>query len=120
MPELEAADATWRSERPPPVFACLVEHQTERVVVSVHGELDVASAPVLERRLLELFNLPLSRVIVDASQLTFIDSAGLRVLVRAHAAAEERSVDFEIEGASCRMQGMLSRAGVAALPAPGQ
>src|SRR4051812_8294846 len=78
------------------VFAVLVEHQTNRVVISVHGELDLAAAPVLQRQLLALIDLPLTCIALDLRELSFMDGTGLSVLVQARHAADEHGVDFEL------------------------
>jgi anti-anti-sigma factor len=98
MPEVRDI-ALWRTDEQGPAFACVVEHQTDRVVVSLHGELDLASAPGLERRLLELLSMPLRSVTVDVSQITFMDSAGLGALLRACRTAGDRNLGFHITGA---------------------
>ena len=51
-------------------------------VVSVAGELDLYTAPVLEEAL-ELNGDASGRVVVDLSECTFLDSTGLAILVRA-------------------------------------
>jgi anti-sigma B factor antagonist len=57
-------------------------------VIRVRGELDIHSAPDLERVLLR--SRPAGqRVVVDLSGLEFMDSTGLRVFLRARAAADE-------------------------------
>ena len=58
------------------------EHATATVIAAV-GELDMASAPELERLLSEQEG----PVLLDLRSLRFIDSSGLRILV----GAEERS-----------------------------
>jgi anti-anti-sigma factor len=51
-------------------------------LVRLRGELDVASAPDLRERLLDLLNrLTPSGLILDLSKLDFIDSSGTAVLV---------------------------------------
>jgi anti-anti-sigma factor len=57
-------------------------------VIRLSGELDIDSAPDLERALLR--SRPAGqRVVVDLSELEFMDSTGLRVLLRARVAADE-------------------------------
>jgi anti-sigma B factor antagonist len=51
-------------------------------VLSLYGELDIASARVLERRLGMARSSRSGRVVLDLSGLQFIDSAGLHALVR--------------------------------------
>lgn len=52
-------------------------------VVSVTGELDLATAPVLEEALLGLSDTEEGAVIVDLARCSFIDLRGLRVLLAA-------------------------------------
>lgn len=58
--------------------------------ISLEGELDLASAPELERRLHELEARRPAKLIVDLSALSFLDSTGLRVLLQANGRASER------------------------------
>ena len=52
-------------------------------LVSVSGELDLASAPALEESLFGLCDAPAGAVIVDLEKCSFIDLRGLRVLLTA-------------------------------------
>jgi anti-sigma B factor antagonist len=72
---------------PPPEFAVSEAEETEGVVtVRPSGELDIATAPRLEQALLHE-RAPGDRVVLDLAELEFIDSTGLRVIVRAVDAA---------------------------------
>jgi anti-sigma B factor antagonist len=51
-------------------------------VVSARGEVDIATAPELERALHKTVELAAARVIVDLTETTFFDSSALRALVR--------------------------------------
>jgi len=51
------------------------------VVVGLRGELDLSSAPDLRDRLLAILTEQTSTVILDLSDLTFMDSTGLNVLL---------------------------------------
>ena len=48
------------------------------VIVSVHGELDLATAPQLDEALRA--RPPGTRLVIDLSGCTFLDSSGVRVL----------------------------------------
>ena len=61
-----------------------VEVDDSGTEVSIRGELDVLTAPLLWERLEPLLPLSASRLVVDLSATRFIDSMGLGVLVRAH------------------------------------
>jgi anti-sigma B factor antagonist len=59
-----------------------------RLVVTVRGELDLATAPGLE----EVLVPPLKdggQVVLDLRALEFMDSTGVRVIVAAHVAGQE-------------------------------
>lgn len=60
------------------------------------GELDLASAPVLARRLSELEESGL-RIRLDLSRLEFVDSSGIHVLVRAFRNAREHGQRLEMD-----------------------
>jgi anti-sigma B factor antagonist len=55
-------------------------------VVHVIGELDLATAPAFERKLLDVTEAGTGEVIVDLTGCSFLDSRGLRALI----AAKER------------------------------
>jgi anti-anti-sigma factor len=52
-------------------------------VVTVSGELDLATAPQLEAVFEALEPSPDARVLLDLEAVTFLDSSGIRALVRA-------------------------------------
>ena len=53
-------------------------------VVSVTGEIDLFTAPEFKQRISTPIDEGKSRVIVDLSRVTFIDSSSLGVLIGAH------------------------------------
>ena len=59
------------------------------VVVSLHGELDMATAPALDQALASAFDGGGSSVIIDLASLTFMDSTGIAVLLSAGRRAKE-------------------------------
>lgn len=62
-----------------------VDHDGDAVVLRVWGELDLATAPRLQRRVeTVLRDGPPPVLVIDLSAVTFLASAGMAVLVRAH------------------------------------
>jgi anti-anti-sigma factor len=86
-------------------------------VIRLRGELDIESAPDLERVLLR--SRPAGqRVVVDLTELKFMDSTGLRVLLRARAAADEGRWEINLRNVPPTIRRLFDMTGVhAALPA---
>ncbi len=57
-------------------------------MLELSGELDVVSAPSLEQHLNEVLAEPHTRIMLDLNELTFVDSAGVSVLIKAKQDAE--------------------------------
>lgn len=72
----------------PGELAIEVTQQAESVVVSLTGELDLATAATFERRLREAEASNPARLIVDLGALGFMDSTGLQTLLRANERAD--------------------------------
>lgn len=55
----------------------------EGLVLAVAGELDLASLPAVVPVVDELLTRPVQPLVVDVGELTFLDSSGVSLLVRA-------------------------------------
>ena len=71
---------------PPEEFAISADQRDGSVRLTLHGELDLATAPELEQLVNERIDAG-DEVVVDLRPLEFMDSSGIRVLVAAHARA---------------------------------
>lgn len=67
----------------------VVDHGSDVRVLHVAGELDTLTAPLLQVRLLE-HQAQVGHVVLDLSDVTFLGSAGLAVLVGAKDDADSR------------------------------
>jgi anti-sigma B factor antagonist len=89
-----------------------VRHEPDRVVVALHGELDLASAPLLQGEIESAEVGEATLVVLDVEDLEFIDSTGLRVILAAHTRAQERGRGFALTRGSQQVQRLLSITGV--------
>jgi anti-sigma B factor antagonist len=94
-------------------FRVEVRSDDRATVISVSGELDLASSPALEEELARVASSDADVVIVDLRGLEFMDSTGLSVLVRAHQRAEENGRRLGLVNGSQQVQRLLTLTGVA-------
>jgi anti-sigma B factor antagonist len=73
-----------------------IDTRGSAMVVSVRGELDLATVPVLRDRLESLGEVSSALLVVDLSEVTFIGSAGLALLVDLQNRCTERGVPLAI------------------------
>jgi anti-anti-sigma factor len=64
-------------------------------VLSVGGEIDLATAPALEEAIAGVLAEDPTALIIDLSEVTFLASAGLQLLVATHERIRE-SADFAV------------------------
>ncbi len=93
-------------------FQCDVDPEPGHVRVTPRGELDVTTAPEVERRLGELRDSGVDHVLLDLRQLAFMDSTGLRVVMRADAAARTDGHTFAVIPGSPAVQRVFDLAGL--------
>jgi anti-sigma B factor antagonist len=75
--------------RQPEPLSIAVEEVRGGSVVSLAGELDLSTIPKLEGRLFRELDSNVA-VVIDLSRLSFIDSSGIGLLIRAFRANEEK------------------------------
>ena len=79
-----------------PTFELDVRTDGGRTFLVPRGELDLATAPGFESRVLEALRDGTDGVVLDLRELTFMDSTGVRVMVLAHQTAQERDVELRL------------------------
>jgi anti-sigma B factor antagonist len=85
-----------------------VRQEQDRAVLCLSGELDLASAPILESEMERSDVAGAAIVVLDLRELRFIDSTGLRVLLAAHERSAERGQEFAVTPGSEQVQRLLS------------
>jgi stage II sporulation protein AA (anti-sigma F factor antagonist) len=76
-------------------FSVEVSNLDDLVVLAVRGDIDLVSRPVLQTALDEL--APAAHVVLDCARASFIDSAGISLLI-------EESQRRELSGGSLRLR----------------
>jgi anti-sigma B factor antagonist len=80
-----------------------VKHPTVGIrVVTVDGELDMATAPLLASCLQEQLNTQPNHLIVDLQPLSFLDSSGLNCLLEARESAQITATQLHLAGLDTR------------------
>jgi anti-sigma B factor antagonist len=91
-----------------------VSHDGGRAILALVGELDMASADRLQQAVDDDALRTETSVVLDLEGLQFIDSTGLRVILRALEHCRGRGQEFAITRGSPQVQRLLSITGVAA------
>jgi anti-anti-sigma factor len=74
-----------------------IELRTESdiTIIDLTGEIDVSQAPRLRQTVLELFgNKNVKKLLINMTDVVYIDSAGLSVLIAAHRQANNKEGAF--------------------------
>jgi anti-sigma B factor antagonist len=82
--------------QPPESFRCESRHDGARLWIRPVGELDLDTAPLLEKELTAARTAGAASVVLDLRALTFMDSTGLRLVIRWDTAASEDGFEFAI------------------------
>lgn len=90
------------------------------VVVTVSGDIDLSSAPLLEGRLNDLVDAGHSQILINASGLTFFDASGLGMLIRVQRSHPCDPVGLQLAWAPPRVVKVFELTGLTSLlhPAP--
>jgi anti-sigma B factor antagonist len=81
MSNLEPLIAATAEEWPP--FGLTEEPLVGGLVLTLSGELDLATAPELRKRLVAAVDSGTTRIVVDLREVTFMDSIGLAAVLHA-------------------------------------
>ena len=98
--------------RPPHPFAATKAEHDGEWLITLSGELDMATAPDLANVLHSLVGPGPDKVILDLSALSFIDSSGIAVLVGSQHKLIEQGRHLTIRGARSHAMKVFEIAGL--------
>lgn len=87
-------------------------HGEEGHVVKLAGELDLSSAGAFTQAVLDLGERGAGDVLVDLSELTFVDSTGLRAILSAKAIADEQGWRLQMTEGTRQVERLFELTGV--------
>ena len=94
-------------------FLLAVRTSGDETVVTVSGELDMATAPELSAALAQLFaSSPPKRLVIDAHQMTFVDSTGLSALILGQKRCRATGGELVLRDPAPVLQRLIALAGV--------
>ena len=86
--------------------------EAERCRLVLHGELDLATASILEAELRDVQARGVKQLMLDLSDLQFMDSTGLAILVREHQAADTNGHTISLRGKTPQVHRLFELTGV--------
>lgn len=85
-----------------------VRTEPDRVVLRLQGELDLASASILQGEIESAEANATTLTVLDLDNLDFIDSTGLRIILAAHERSQERGQLLALTRGSQQVQRLMS------------
>jgi anti-sigma B factor antagonist len=118
MPDNEPAEASRGEEGKglgsdavapePPSFAIQTGRRGKESFVELSGELDLSTAPQLRETLVAIISEDRPRrLVLDLSNLIYLDSTGLSVFVTAHQRAGAESIEFSLANPNASIRRLL-------------
>jgi anti-sigma B factor antagonist len=84
----------------------------QAVRLRVVGEIDMSTVPTFEKALSSALDENPERLMIDLSEVNFMDSSGLNALVRARNAMEDSGVELVISGMSNQVRRLFEVSGL--------
>lgn len=82
------------------------EHHRDTAVLTVHGEIDLATAPMLRKILRPVLECRVGQVVIDLSEVPFIDSTAVHILVET---LQRLNIQNRRLAIACREDGQVHR-----------
>jgi len=94
------------------VHVSVMGNPDDSVVVTVRGQLDLDTAPVLSTTLDQVLDRDAPRIVVDLSEVDFCDSTGLSAFVAGHNQAERSGGWVRLAAPTAWMARLLDTVGL--------
>ena len=104
----------------PPEFSCTVVQAVDRARIRVEGEVDIATIDAIDRELRRCHDEGVPHVVLDLCAVTFLDSVGVRLLLRWAKVGELHAWDLRFALESPPVLAVLRLAGVRELLPPAE
>ena len=98
-----------------PSFELRIVRSDGRMQIAPCGELDIVTAPQLEDAVGKATSEPVSELVLDLREVTFMDSTGLRALASARTQAEEAGTALSIWRGPRQIERVLEISGLGPL-----
>jgi anti-anti-sigma factor len=95
----------------PPELEIIRQNRADGMTLTVRGEIDLASAPALERELRDVESRA-RRIVLDLAGLEFMDSSGLHALIDAQRRAEINGHELVLTHVPAHAQRLFSLIGI--------
>lgn len=92
-------------------FDIRILERERTLVVEVEGEIDIATAPLLDEKLAEAESAGTSSILLDLDGVEFMDSSGLHVLLR-HVLWSDDATRYAVTRGSAQVQRLFTVSGV--------
>lgn len=89
-----------------------VRSERDRIVLGLHGELDLLGAPLLQSEIEKVELTSPGIIVLDLQDLQFVDSAGLRVILAAHERSRQHGQELALTRGTEQVQRLFAIAGV--------
>jgi anti-sigma B factor antagonist len=81
-------------------------------VVRARGEVDIYTGPSLRDVLRDAMATGPTKMVIDMTDVSFIDSSGLSVIIGAHKRAEDTGIELVLQGPTARVLRLLELTGL--------
>lgn len=89
-----------------------VANHGREVRLRMVGEIDMATVPLIEEAFSSALREGYERIVIDLSEVRFMDSSGLNALIRARNRLDDRRVNLAISGLSDQVRRLFELSGL--------